>query len=452
MKPANASFRDPGTQVFFSEGEVYRAIRAAGLSHYRAFMQGGLYDFLAKDGLIVTHEEMPSSGEVVIKPQRVPFISYPYEWCFSALKTAALNTLAIQKLCLDHHMTLQDATAFNLQYLDGRWVFIDTGSFHTQEKPQPWGAYRQFCQHFLAPLLLMTYGDGRLLSLFERNLDGIPLDLASRLLPLKAKSRFAVLLHIVMHGKFALKDFERPAAGASESGNFSSASAYGLIDQLQSLVQSLDLKRKETAWTSYETEHTYDTEEFRDKEEFVSKALATLSCQTVWDFGANTGHFSRLAAARAGIAPVAFENDFMTAEAGYRQSLSVRHNRPLHLWMDLTNPTPGRGWADEEWNSLSARGPADMVLALAVVHHLCLGANIPLPRVAGYLRTVARHVVIEFVPKDDPQSQRLLKSRADIYDSYTQENFEAAMQAHFTLIARHAVSRTGRTLYVFKTR
>ncbi len=452
MQNVKASFRDPGTQVFVADGEIHRAIHADAAPHYQAFMAGGLYDRLAADGLIVAHDDVSSSfGKTVIRPQRIPFISYSYEWCFSALKEAALNTLAIQKSCLDHHMTLQDATAFNMQYLNGRWVCIDTGSFRIQAEPAPWGAYRQFCQHFLAPLLLMAYRDGRLLSLFERNLDGIPLDLAAKLLPLRAKTRMAVWLHIVMHARFALKDFEH-APSAQGSGRISAASAYGLIDQLKSLIHSLDLKRHETAWTSYEQTHTYDTQEFKTKEEFVLKTLRQIRCGSVWDLGANTGHFSRLVAQHAGIAPVAFEYDFMTAEAGYRKSLSVGSHRPLHLWMDMTNPSSGRGWAGEEWQSLAQRGPADMVLALALVHHLCLGANVPLPHVAAFFKTIARHIVIEFVPKDDPQSQRLLKSRRDIYENYTVEAFEAAMLAHFSLMERQTVSRTGRVLYAFKAK
>lgn len=459
LKKIKSSFRDPDSQVFTEDGRIFRLIRQGAVPDYRHLMDSGLYRVLMAKGLLVPHEDVSTTfphvretqDDVVITPQGVPFISYPYEWSFSALKAAALATLDIQKLCLDHGMTLQDATAFNIQFCQGRWLLIDTGSFRIQKEFHAWGAYRQFCQHFLAPLLLMAHVDARLLSLFSHYLDGIPLDLASRLLPISAKLQPGVFMHIVMHSRYTLKDFDLSAVKAQQRP-ISKAAAYGLIDQLRGMVAGLELVRKETVWTNYENTHTYNQQEFEDKEGFIRAALTQVSPDTVWDLGANTGHFSRLVAAQAkpGVSIVSFEYDIMTVEAGERQSRACDRNRPLHLWMDLLNPTAGRGWAGEEWHSLAGRGPADLVLALALVHHLCLSGNIKFPQLVEFLAACGRYLVVEFVPKDDPQSQRLLKSRKDIYADYTQENFERALKTRFLILQTATVSATGRVLYLIK--
>lgn len=462
IQKVNSSFRDPGSQVFQSEDGVYRLIRKEAVSDYKALMESGLYQKLVAARLLVPHEDVTvecasmkeSPDDIVIRPRTVPFISYPFEWNFSALKAAALNTLKIQKLCLDHGMTLQDATAFNIQYLDGHWVMIDTGSFQRMPVLRPWGAYRQFCQHFLAPLLLMAYGDTKLLSLFARNLDGIPLDIAAKLLPLKVRLRPAVYMHIVMHSRYMARDFSTTATEV-QARPVSRASAYGLIDQLAGMIGALNIRKTETVWTEYETSHTYQPQEFSDKEAFIASSFARMKTDaplSIWDLGANTGHFSRL---MANIAPpdssiVAFEYDDMTVEAGYIASRSCDRNRPLHLWMDLLNPTPDCGWAQQEWKGLIERGPADMVLVLALVHHLCLSGNISFSQLASFLSRIAGHMIIEFVPKDDPQSRRLLKTRKDIYQDYHQVAFESAMAQHFVVLETKTVSSTGRTLYLMK--
>jgi hypothetical protein len=456
IETVKSSFRDPGTQVFTMDGAVYRHIRASAMPHYEALMKSGLYECLVQENLLVPHVDVTAQfaatlgaveGEVVIQPTMIPFISYPFEWSFSALKQAALTTLKIQKLCLDHNMTLQDASAFNVQFLNGHWVFIDTGSFQIREERQPWGAYRQFCQHFLAPLLLMAYRDGRLVSLFAKYLDGIPLDLANALLPLRAKCRLSVFLHIVMHSKYAVRDFSKDAKASPQ--DVSAASAYGLLDQLQSVISSLQIDRRETVWTAYEETHTYNQDEFQDKEKFILKHSAVLKPRCVWDLGANAGHFSRLVAAStpAPIAVTALEYDFMTVEAGMRKTAAMMQNQPLHLWMDLLNPSAGAGWGGAEWSSLQGRGPADLVLALALIHHICLAGNIGFEQFFTYLADFAKNVIIEFVPKTDPQSQRLLRSKKDIYACYTQAHFEKALSAYFVIEDSVTVSNTGRTLY-----
>jgi hypothetical protein len=270
------------------------------------------------------------------------------------------------------------------------------------------------------------------------------------LLPLRAKCRLSVFLHIVMHSKYAVRDFSKDEKSVAR--DISTAAAYGLLDQLQALISSLQIDRRETVWTAYEETHTYNQQEFRDKEKFILKIAAALKPRSIWDLGANAGHFSRLVASstKDDVAVTAFEYDFMTVEAGTRKSAALTHNQPLHLWMDLLNPSAGAGWGGMEWAGLRDRGPADLVLVLALIHHICLAGNIQFGQFFEYLSGFAKHVIVEFVPKSDPQSQRLLRSKRDIYESYTQEGFEKALSAFFMIEEAVAVSGTGRTLYALK--
>jgi hypothetical protein len=452
-----SSFRDPGNQVFIRDGGIYRLIRGPAVSDYKALMQSGLYEKLIAKGLIIPHEEVThefsaihevGTDDIVIRPYIIPFISYPYEWSFSALKAAALVTLEIQKLAMDHGLTLKDASAFNIQFLNGKWVLIDTGSFHIQQEIHPWSAYRQFCQHFLAPLLLIAYCDERLLTLISHYTDGIPLDMATKFLPLRAKCRLPVFIHLICHSRFVLKDF-KVGAVEQQKKTISKASAYGMLDQLSSLIHSLEFKISNSAWTDYENTHTYLKDEFKEKETFILNCADKINIHQIWDLGANTGHFSRLLSihSKRKLSIVAFDYDFMTVEVGYRKSSLLTQNHPLHIWMDLLNPSPGLGWAGEEWESIKNRGPADLVLALALLHHLCLSGNISFTHIFDYLKNIGRYLIIEFIPKTDPQSQRLLKSRQDIYVDYNQVKFEKVMQQYFRILATKEVSKSGRILY-----
>jgi hypothetical protein len=184
-----SSFRDPSGFLFIREGILYRQVNQVYREDYSRLMDSGLYEKLVKNGLLITHAEtdiQPADGVLsykVICPERVPFISYPYEWSFGQLQDAALATLSIQRRALKLGMSLKDASAYNIQFPKGKAMLIDTLSFEQYQEGEPWVAYRQFCQHFLAPLALMAYKDVRLNQLLRIYIDGIPLDLASKLLP-----------------------------------------------------------------------------------------------------------------------------------------------------------------------------------------------------------------------------------------------------------------------------
>lgn len=449
--PLPASFRDPAGVVFRRDGVLYRQVNAVHREDWERFT-GGLYQRLVDRGLLVAHEEVDvepiGPGAIaILRPEPIPFVSYPYEWSFGQLKDAALLTLDLQLAALDAGMSLKDASAYNVQFCNGRPIFIDTLSFETYVEGKPWPAYRQFCQHFLAPLALMAKVDVRLGQLLRVHLDGVPLDLASRLLPRRTWWSPGLLSHLHLHARvqraYAQTGGERPK---SRGGRVPKAGLVALLQGLRRLVEKLEWKPEGTEWGSYYEDTNYTEAAFETKRATVRAFLDAIAPSSLWDLGANTGVFSRLASER-GIPTVAFDVDPAAVEKNYRRLRAEGPAPLLPLVLDLTNPSPGLGWASEERDGLLARGPVGCAMALALVHHLAISNNVPLPRIAAFLRRAADHLIIEFVPKEDSQVQRLLSGREDIFPDYHQEGFEAAFQREFVIERRVPIEGSQRTLY-----
>jgi hypothetical protein len=449
-----SSFRDPSGFLFKREGRLYRQVNGVYREHYDYLLSSGLYRKLTEEGLLVPHEEVdlpppdPERAYRILKPRLVPFISYPYEWCFGQLKDAALATLRIQKTAFDHGMSLKDASAFNIQFLDGRPVLVDTLSFEKLEL-RPWVAYRQFCQHFLGPLLLVATKDYSLSSLSRIFIDGVPLGLTSRLLPFRTRLRPSLATHIHLHA-LSQKVFSGKKVTVRER-KIRPVSLAGLTASLESAVRRLSLPIKKTEWARYYEETNYSAEGFERKKKIVADFLDTVRPETVWDLGANTGVFSRLAS-RRGIPTVAFDIDPVAVELNYRECRDKGEKNLLPLIMDLTNPSPALGWENRERMSLLERGPADLALALALLHHLAISNNLPFSRIAGFLGRTCRSLVIEFVPKTDSQVQRLLATREDIFGRYTRADFEEQFGRAFLIEKGVPVEGTERILYLMKNR
>ncbi|HBA59288.1 MAG TPA: SAM-dependent methyltransferase [Elusimicrobia bacterium] len=448
----DASFRDPAGFLFASGGILYRQVNAVYRPDYELLLSSGLYAALAGKKLLIPHDEtdLPcpgADGFRVIRPEKVPFISYPYEWCFSQLKAAALLTLEVQKLALAHGMTLRDASAYNVQFHKGQPVFIDTLSFAKRAEGSPWAAYGQFCRHFLAPLALMAKTDLRLNCLSRDFIDGVPLDLASSLLPLRTWLDFSLLSHLHFHAK-ASGHYGRPGA-APRKQEMSGFSLDALLDSLEGAVKKLAFPGVKTEWGDYYAETNYSEAAFEAKKLLVSDFIEAASPQTLWDLGANSGEFSRLASAK-NISTLAFDSDPVAVEKNYRAVSARKDERLLPLLADLANPAPGTGWANRERASLAARGPADCVMALALIHHLAIGNNLPFEELAGYFASLGRDLIIEFVPKEDSMARFLLSAREDVFPKYAQKDFEAAFSGYFAVLKQAQIPGSGRTLYLMR--
>jgi hypothetical protein len=453
-----ASFRDPAGYLFEHDGVLYRTVAAGFADRYDAVVASGMYEALHREGLLVPHEEVdpavaPGPAHRVLRPERLPFVSHPHEWAPAALRDAALLTLRVQDVALDHGMTLRDASAYNVQFHRGRALFIDTLSFEPRRPDTPWVAYRQFCEQFLAPLALQTLVDVRLRRLLVADVGGVPLDLAARLLPGRTRLRPGLGTHVHAHARATVRR-EARADGERAAARFSDRALRGLVDSLRGTVTKLVWDAGRTTWSDYYADAShYSDAAMADKEATVARYVADVAPATVWDLGANTGRFSRVAA-DAGAHVVAWDVDEGAVEAAWRAGdlTTAAGGEVLPLVLDLANPSPAIGWANTERPALADRGPVDLVLALALVHHLAIGNNVPLPHLAAYLARLGRHVVVEFVPKGDPKVDVLLATREDVFDDYTQAGFEAAVADHFTLLDVHPVADSGRMLYLLEAR
>ena len=451
-----ASFRDPAGFVWADGGAIYRHVGEGHREHYDAFMSSGLYDELVGAGLLVPHVETtevasPRPGAYkILKPEVVGFISYPYEWSFSQLKDAALVTLEIQKRAMERGLALRDATAYNIQFHKGSPVLIDTLSLGVAPEGKPWIAYRQFCQHFLAPLALMAHVDVRFGSLSRTYIDGVPLDLASDLLPRGTRFNAGLQANIHMQARVERRHTSAGAPPKVKERAMSEQALKGIVWNLERTVRKLEWTPPKTAWRDYYDEAGHYSDAAADhKKEIVEGFLDQAGGASVWDLGGNVGVFSRVAAAK-GRSVVCFDIDAGCVEMNYRRVKQGAETNVLPLLCDLRNPVPALGWANRERAAFAERGPTDVVMALALIHHLAIGNNVPLDMVAEFLAELGNRLIIEFVPKSDPMVQSLLANREDIFPDYDRSGFERAFGAYFEIERSEPVKDTERVMYLLR--
>lgn len=441
-----ASFRDPAGYLFRENGQLLRAVQETYKPHFQKLIDSGLKAQLEQTGAMLPFEEFQANAKEwkVLRPQPLPFVSYPYEWSFTQLKQAALHTLHVQQAAMQCGMTLKDATAYNIQFLGNRPVFIDHLSFECLQPGKPWVAYRQFCEHFLAPLALMHYSKAHLLPMLQAWPDGLPLAVSVNLLPSKSRLKPGLAMHLHLHHKTAEKAVQ---PGAKPAEKLLKANALeNLVQHLADTVNGLSWKPQATHWASY-TDGLKDSY-IQRKEQEVQRIASTVQPATALVLGANTGHFANLVA-QSGAFTVALESDATCVEQLVQQN---KHANLLPLVMDLAAPSPALGFNHAERNSLAQRTHADLVLALALIHHLAIARNIPLPQLAEWMATLGKELLIEWVPKEDERTQWLLANRSDVFQHYNRQAFEAAFSAHFSMESQAELADSGRVLYHFKHR
>jgi hypothetical protein len=456
IQQIGGSFRDPNGFVFTANEIIYRQVNQSYKGNYDQLINSGLYEELIDHQLLIPHTEvtdiLPLNDRVykVLRPEQVPLISYPYEWSFTQLKDAALATLNIQKRALTYNMTLKDASAYNIQFWNHKPLHIDTLSFEGYQEGQAWIAYRQFCQHFLAPLALMSYKDVRLGQLLRVHIDGIPLDLAASLLPKRAYLNLGIITHLYLHARAQQRysDTSR-TSNDNRQPQLKKQALLNIIDNLQLTIKGLKWDHGQTSWAKYYQGDSYQEEGFDDKQLLVGEYVDIVNPQYIWDLGANTGAFSRITSQRD-IFTVSMDNDPGVVDANYIQ---VKHQKEknLHpLLIDLTNPSSAIGWANDERDSLAERSRADCVMALALIHHLAISNNVPLIKIATYFASLAEWLIIEFVPKSDNKVKTLLSTRKDIFTEYTRSGFEQTFSEVYDIVKSQQIQQSERILYLLR--
>jgi hypothetical protein len=453
-----ASFRDPAGFIFYQNDEIYRHISPTYYQEYKKFKALGLYQELSDKGYLIPFEEIqkestPDGEALIIKPRKVPFISYPYEWTFGQLKEAAKLTLEIQKIALQYGLQLKDASSYNIQFIGSKPVFIDTLSFESWTGDVMWKAYKQFCQHFLAPLTICSFCDPRMKSLFVSNLDGIPLDLAKRLIPKKAYLSPSRFLHLWLHENF--QKFKKPERAEittrASSLKQPSSSAFGLVESLLSSFKHLKRKQEKSVWKAYYKGDSYQEKDFEEKKSIISKLLFNLKPKMLWDLGSNEGLLTEIVAEHCQYS-LAFDLDLTCIETMYDRLRMQRNKIILPLHMDIANPSPGIGWESRERAGLIERGPCDVAMALALIHHLIVSSNIPLNKVVDFFKKTCTHLIIEYVPPSDPKFRQICQTNPHDFSFFTEEAFVIAFSESFILKSRIPIGQSSRVLYHFQLR
>ena len=435
------SFRDPNSRVVLRGSKVYRLLGPRALEDWKAFSASKLFRREVELGRIVDTKEI-DIGAVLEEPNpswvaalehaRLPFLSYPYEWCFSMLRDAALLQLDLLSQALDEDLILKDASPFNIQFRDFRPTFIDIGSFQRLVANQIWEAYGQFCQLFLFPLLLQAHKDVPFQPWLAARLDGIPALEMDNLMSWRDLARPGVFAHVYLQAKLR-KRYQRLDSDLESSvraGKFDKRLIQANVQRLGKLVRKLDWSPAASEWSDYANDNSYPEQDREAKRRFVRESLGDRRRELVWDLGCNTGEYSFIAAEQTDLV-VAFDADYLAIERLYRQLRRQKRGSILPLVMNLAQPSPPLGWRHQERAGLEQRPKPDMTLALALVHHLALSANVPLGEFVSFAAALGGELLVEFPTREDAMVKRLLGRKTEQHPDYSRDSFERELGRHF---------------------
>jgi hypothetical protein len=448
------SFRDPDARVIYSgDDRVLRGLSEQGAEAWRQLSHAPFFHRLTDHGRVigtrVAADITPATlgWAAVLEHERVPFVSYPFEWSFGMLRDAALLHLEVLLDALTGGMTTKDGSAYNVQWRGTSPVFIDVSSI-SPSSGGPWEGYRQFCETFLNPLLVQACRGVDFQPWLRGRLEGMPTSHTRRLLSGRDMARKGVLKHVVLHDVLQ----RRSTSGAQAAKHSLSAAGFGVgltravVSDLIRVVRALDWRPGPSSWSRYADQRPYNQNDLDEKKKFVQKAMGDAAPRLVWDLGCNDGTFSRAAAPYADYV-VAMDADHPTVQQLYRSLRKTRERKILPLVVDVADPSPPLGWRGQERRTLTDRGRPDVVLCLALVHHLSITANIPLDEIVSWLHSLQARVVVEFVDRTDPMVQRLLADKAIRHDDYTAAGFEDLLARRFAFRQRVELSTGNRRLY-----
>lgn len=453
-----ASFRDPSGFMLKIDGVYYRQVQQVYAQDYDHLLQSGLYQALVAKKWLIPHTEIPENltGQATwyktLLPHQLPFISYPCEWCPAQLQEAALLTLKIMLLSMEYGMILKDASPFNIQFAGGNAIFIDTLSFERYDPSRPWVAYRQFCENFLFPLYLHHYtgsGTDRILRAYP---EGIPAAITLKGLPLKSRFKLGVWMHVYLPSKVS-RDI---SADRKETMSFDKKKMFHLISHLKSILSDLSATGgSKTTWSHYYSNTISSQDYLQKKEQLFRQFIEGLSWKSALDLGANDGYFSKVLSEGPALSAdhtiVAVDADWQCIQNLYHFTRQPSSSPILPLVVDLADPTPATGFHHMERASITSRAQSDLVMALALIHHLALAKNIPLSKIAAYLADLTReYLIAEFIDVADEKSQELLRNRSGWHASYDEVCFEEAFGKYFSIERKEIISGTKRTLYLMQ--
>ncbi len=452
------SYRDRKGYVFTSGERILRGVDTGAAEVQQDFIASKVFKRLVGSGQFIGTEiakddpaELGILGAaLLLEHERVPFVSYPYEWPFAALRAAALLHLDVHLELLEHGYTLSDASAYNIQFRGPKPVFIDVLSVERYVEGAYWNGHRQFCDQFLSPLLFSAKFGVPYNAMYRGKLEGFSSTELASLLRLRDKFSLQTLLNIVLPAWFesAARRGRVAAKGVANRRALPKSSLRSMLMGLRRWIERLSPPSSLTDWTSYAADNTYHSEERAAKREFVAQAVRGASPRAVLDLGCNTGDYASVALSAGAGYVIGAEADPATAHLAFLRAQKEQLNF-LPIVQDAANASPAQGWLGAERPSFMERGKFDFLIALAVEHHLAIGRNIPLDQVVQWMVSLAPKGLIEFVQKTDTTVRRMLSLREDIFSDYTEENFRNLLAANARIVESKTVSKEGRIIFFY---
>jgi hypothetical protein len=448
--PDPGSFRDPLSKVFIAGDRVLRGLTPAATRDFLTAWAAPFFrEGLATGRLIGTERVdggpaavgLGEEWEAVVEHPKLPHWTYPYEWSFSMLKDAALLQLQLQRDALGADVSCKDATPYNIQFVGVRPTFIDVGSFERYQPGDPWFGYLQFCQLFLFPLMLQAYVDVGFHALLRGSLEGIEPEQMWHLLGVRHLAKRGVPIHVALHARLqrGLADSSTDMKAALKKSGYRRSMIEANVNGLHRLVSRLRWKRSESNWSNYSERGHYTSSDIATKEAFVRQSVAGRGHKLAWDVGCNDGRFSRLIADEVDHV-LALDRDHLVVDVLYHALKAQGVTNITPLVFDLADPSPGLGWDNRERSPFLDRCRPDFIVALAVVHHLAIGANVPTAAFLELIRGLGCDTVVEFPTEHDPMVKRLLRNKREgVHDDYSLRTFEAQVESRFQVRRREVL-------------
>ena len=449
----NASFKDNHGNVYHHENKIFRAITFSGKESFEDLVANNIIEesiknnFLIETSIIDDKNFLNLNYSYLVEHKKIPFLSYPYEWSFDQLKTAALHHLNFQIFLLEKNFTLKDASAFNIQFFANSPIFIDLLSIQLMKKDEYWLGHNQFCDEFLNPLLLTFFKKTPFNALYRGNLNGISTENLNNLLSLKDKTNFFVFLNIFLKSKLQ-KNYSEKNLINLKHRKFSKISYLYILKNFKNFIEKINLDKKKTTWSDYSLNNTYSSNQFNQKKNIIIEFVKKNSPKFLLDIGCNDGVYSELACKNGADYVVGIDSDYLSVNKAFQRSKKNKLNF-LPLLVDFANPTPRLGWRQIERSSFIDRCNFDSIIALAVIHHLVIGKNLPLNEVIDVFMQISKNGIIEFVPKEDETVKYMLALREDIFFDYNIENFEKILATKAIIVNKHMLIDSKRVIFEY---
>ena len=455
------SYRDPVGKIFYYKGRVLRGLNSKGVERFKYIKENHiLEESIKKNFLISTKEatDLPKINELsefdlILEHKRIDYITYPYEWCFDQLKDAALHHLNFQLFLLEKNCVLIDASAYNIQFINSKPIFIDTLSLSEYKEGSYWTGHKQFCENFLNPLILSSKKNIDFNNWFKGNLEGITTSDLNNILSLKDKLNYSLFFHVFLMDRYEKKALLKPkeiSQRINKKKALSKKSYKGMLLQLKKFILGLSKDKTLSKWSNYSENNSYNPEEEEKKIRIIENFIKKNKFNYLADLGCNDGLYSFKSLKCGAKKVLGFDSDLNVLNKAYLSSKI--NNLNFHpVYIDFTNPSPSQGWNEKERKGFNQRMKFNGMIALALYHHITIGNNIPMKEAIDWLISFAPKGVIEFVPKEDDMIKEMTKLKGDIFENYNEERFKLYLEQKVKIININKVSSSGRTLYEYSS-